>query len=97
QGDTPGVGPIAAAARREKKIIGRWGIEHDGLAAREPPALGVTGGRRSDVRELIAPGRLIGGESDLQLSRGDLRQERLLDRAASGIAKQPTAEHDRTN
>ena len=65
--------------------------------AREPPAFAVTDGCRSDVRKLVAPGRLVGGESDLQLARGDLRQQRLLDRVASGIAKQPTAQHHRTH
>jgi hypothetical protein len=73
EGDTFGVGQTAVAARGDEKVIGRWGIEHNGLSAREPPAFGVTDGARSDVRELIAPGRLIGGEGNLELSRGDLR------------------------
>jgi hypothetical protein len=51
QGNAVGIGELAAAARRHEKIIGRRGVEHDGLAAREAPAVAVAIGAAGDVRE----------------------------------------------
>ena len=88
------IGGRAAIASRNQQIVRRWRIEHDGLTSAQPPAVTGLLGRAGDMRKIVATRSLIGCQGDLQLARGDLRQQQSGERLRSRVTEQPAAQHD---
>ncbi|MNP09866.1 hypothetical protein D3C76_1019870 [compost metagenome] len=88
QADAGFVTRCATGARADQDQPGALSTDQHGLAAAEFPAAAHRLGTGLHVVQLVVAGRLVDGDSQLQLRAGDLRQQIVLLRLAAQLRQQ---------
>jgi hypothetical protein len=89
-----GIADLAAGARRHQEIVRRCAIQHHRLQPRQAPAIAAAHRGAGNLRQIVAPRRLVAGKRKLDPSGADCRQHPLLERRGTRVPDQSSAHDD---